>query len=205
VKNTRDHALDRQAEPAVYVPMEQGFDVPQFLAVRTQLSAAGFAPGLRAAVAAVDKDQPVFVVTSMRDLLDDSVAQRRFSMRMLAGFGALALILAALGIYGVVSYAAGRRAREIGLRVALGARPRDVLGLLVGRGMAMTLAGVAIGLIGAAGLTRLLSGLLYEVRPTDPATLAVVSMTLGSVAFVACCLPARQAMKIDPMAALRRE
>jgi putative ABC transport system permease protein len=130
VKNTRDLALDRQAEPAVYVPMEQGFDVPQFLGVRTRVSAAGFAPALRAAVAAVDKDQPVFVVTSMRDLLDDSIAQRRFSMRMLAGFGALALILAALGIYGVVSYSTSRRAQEIGLRVALGARPRDVLRLV---------------------------------------------------------------------------
>jgi putative ABC transport system permease protein len=173
--------------------------------VRTQLSAAGFASALRAAVAAVDKDQPVFVVTSMRDLLDDSIARRRFSMRMLAGFGVLALILAALGIYGVVSYAASRRAQEIGLRVALGARPGDVLRLVVSHGMAMTLAGVVIGLIGAAGLTRLLSGLLYEVNPTDPATLAIVSITLASVAFIACYLPARQALKIDPMAALRKE
>jgi putative ABC transport system permease protein len=141
----------------------------------------------------------------MRDLLDDSIAQRRFSMRMLAGFGALALILAALGIYGVVSYAASRRAQEIGLRVALGARHGDVLQLVIGRGMAMTLAGIALGLLGAAALMRLLSGLLYEVRPTDPATLAVVSITLAAVAFAASAVPAWQAMKIDPMTALRRE
>lgn len=205
VKTTHDQSLDLPAQPAVYIPMEQAFEPPQFLAVRTSLPIAGIGARLRQAVAAVDKDQPVYVINAMQDLVDNSIAPRRFAAVILALFGALALLLAAAGIYGVASYSVSRRTQEIGLRMALGAQRGDVLRLIVGQGIRLTAIGIALGLAGALAATRALSSLLYGVGATDPATFVSVPLVLAAVGLAACYIPARRAAKVDPIAALRRE
>jgi putative ABC transport system permease protein len=185
--------------------MEQAFEPTQFVAVRTSLPMAEIGARLRQVVASVDKDQPVLVVNAMQELLDNSVAPRRFVARMLALFGALALVLAAAGIYGVASYSVSRRTQEIGLRVALGAQRGDVLRLIVGQGVRLTIIGIALGLAGALALTRTLASLLYGVGATDPITFASVPLVLAIVGLAACYIPARRAAKVDPMTALRCE
>jgi putative ABC transport system permease protein len=156
-------------------------------------------------VAAVDKDQPVFVVNAMQELLDNSIAPRRFAAVILALFGALALVLAAAGIYGVASYSVSRRTQEIGLRVALGAQRGDVLRLIVGQGMRLIVIGIVLGLAGAGAATRALASLLYGVGATDPATFLGVPLALAAVGLAACYIPARRAAKVDPAAVLRCE
>jgi putative ABC transport system permease protein len=205
VQTTHDQSLDLPAQPAVYIPMEQAFEPTQFLALRTSLPMAEIGARLRQAVASIDKDQPVLVVNAMQELLDNSVAPRRFAALMLALFGALALVLAAAGIYGVASYSVSRRTQEIGLRVALGAQRRDVLRLIVGQGVRLTVIGIALGLAGALALTRMLASLLYGVGATDPITFASVPLVLTGVCLAACYIPARRAAKVDPMTALRCE
>jgi putative ABC transport system permease protein len=205
VQTTHDQSLDLPAQPAVYIPMEQAFEPTQFLVLRTSLPMAEIGARLRQAVASIDKDQPVLVVNAMQELLDNSVAPRRFAALMLALFGALALVLAAAGIYGVASYSVSRRTQEIGLRVALGAQRRDVLRLIVGQGVRLTVIGIALGLAGALALTRMLASLLYGVGATDPITFASVPLVLTGVCLAACYIPARRAAKVDPMTALRCE
>jgi ABC-type antimicrobial peptide transport system permease subunit len=141
----------------------------------------------------------------MDELLDRSVGQQRFAVFLMQLFAGLALVLAAVGLYGVISYAVTQRTREIGIRVALGAQPRDVLRMIVGQGMLLTLAGVALGLAGAFALTRLMSSMLYGVSTTDPAIYAGVAALLALVALIACYVPARRATKVDPLAGLRYE
>jgi putative ABC transport system permease protein len=141
----------------------------------------------------------------MDERLAASVAPRRFNLLLLASFALLAMLLASVGIYGVVSYAAVQRTHEVGVRMALGAQRRDVLKLILAQGMVLLLIGIGVGLIGAFLLTRFLSALLYGVRPTDSATFAAVSLLLAAVAIVACYIPARRATRVDPMVALRYE
>jgi putative ABC transport system permease protein len=206
VKATRDGALDMEPGPAVYVPMEQDAPfMPQFLAVRTAADAAAFAGPLRAAVARVDPRQPVFLVTSMRDLQNNSSSERRFSVVTMGAFGVLALVLAAVGIYGVVSYSVARRTQEIGIRMALGARTGDVARMVLGYGLRTTVAGVGLGMAAAFVLTRAMASLLYGVTATDPAVFTAVPALLAAVELAACYLPARRASRVDPMEALRSE
>jgi putative ABC transport system permease protein len=206
VKSTRDYNLDRPALPAIYVPMEQGFAPPMFVVARLAPgAAAGFANRFERTVQGIDPEQAVYLVTSMQSLLDNTTAQRRFSVVMLTLFGALALVLAAAGVYGLVSYSVARRTQEIGVRVALGASRGDIMRLVLRQGLFVTLAGAAAGIAAAFVLTRGLSTLLYEVRPKDPAIFIGVPFLLVVVELAACYIPARRALKVDPVSALRCE
>jgi putative ABC transport system permease protein len=198
--------LDAEAKEEIYTSYDQTpFWASMTLVARTTGDPMSVAGAAQNEVRAVDKDQPVTRVRTMEAVVAGSVAQPRFRTLLLGSFAVIALLLAAVGIYGVISYAVMQRTQEIGIRIALGAQPRDVLRLVVRQGMAPALAGLGVGLIGAFALTRLLKDLLFIVRPTDPATFALVPLLLASVALLACYLPARRATKVDPMVALRRE
>jgi putative ABC transport system permease protein len=173
--------------------------------LRTETSAASISQELRKQVQGVDPDLPVFGERTMEDLVSDSLAERRFAMQIVGLFGVLALLLAGIGIYGVMAYSVAQRTREIGIRLALGASTSAILRWVLKQGMVLILAGVAAGLAGAFALTRLLRGLLYEVAPTDPVTYAGLAVLLALVALAACYIPARRATRVDPMVALRYE
>ncbi len=166
----------------------------------TQMIAAA-----RQEVQALDPHQPIYNLRTMEQVRADSIAPERLNLTLLGLFAALALVLAAVGIYGVMSYAVTQHTREIGIRMALGAQRRDVIKLVVGQGMLLALIGVMIGLAAAFGLTRLMSNLLFGVSATDPATFALIALLLMIVALLACYLPAQRATKVDPMVALRYE
>jgi putative ABC transport system permease protein len=205
VKTARPTGLDKKPGPEVYVPIEQAPMPIGVLFVRSPLPKADVARSIRQAVAEVDKNHPVYNVISMDDLLYDSVSTRRFSMLLFGGFSALALMIAMMGVYGVVSYAVAERTPEIGVRIALGAQGRDVLRMILAQGLKPVVIGSAAGLIASLALGRLLSSLLYGVTATDPATFVFVVSLLSLAALLACWLPARRATKVDPMVALRRE
>jgi len=175
------------------------------LAVRTRPEPLSMLSIIRAQVAGPTEDQPVYGVQTMEQMISAGLAERRFTMLLLIIFASTALVLAAIGIYGVMSYAVTRRRHELGVRMALGATRGDLLRLVVRQGMALALIGMAAGLAAAVGLTRLMSSLLYGVRPADPLTLLSVSLALGSVALLASFVPARRATQVDPMGALRCE
>ena len=175
------------------------------LAVRTSAAPEKMVTAIREQVYALDPDQPVADVKTMDERLNQSLSQPRFSALLLGLFAVVALLLAAVGIYGVMSYLVTQRTHEIGIRMALGASPQDVLKLIVGHGMGLTLIGVACGLCAALLLTRFLSSLLFNVSSFDPATYAGVSLLLILVALVACYIPARRATRVDPMEALHYE
>jgi putative ABC transport system permease protein len=156
-------------------------------------------------VMALDPEQPIFEVRSMQSLLDESVAQPRFNTLLLTLFASLALVLAAIGIYGVMSYSVTQRTHEIGVRMALGAQQNDVLRMIVINAMWLAVIGVVAGLVGSLIATRLLSGLLFEVNPTDPVTFLVITAILGLIALIAGFIPARRATRVDPIVALRYE
>jgi putative ABC transport system permease protein len=205
VGDVKAFGLEKETHHDIYRAYDQvPFPLIVF-AVRTASDPMALTTAVRNAIWAVDKDQPVFKVLSLNQLAAESITLRRISTLLLGAFAALALILAAVGIYGVISYSVSQRTHEIGIRMALGAQPRDVVKLVVGQGMTLTLIGVAAGLGAAFGLTRMLSSLLYGVRPTDPITFAGVSLMLTAVALVASYIPARRATKVDPMMALRYE
>jgi putative ABC transport system permease protein len=207
VGHVRNEGLEGESRAQYYVPYGSGnATTPNlFVALRTNADPSALAPAVRGAIAGVDRDLPVFRVTTMEKMVADSLTQRRFSMFLFGVFAALALALAVVGLYGVMSYAVAQRTHEIGLRMALGAQGRDVLRMVVGQGMALVGIGLAIGLAGAFGLTRLMSSLLYEVSATDPLTYAGIALLLATVALVAALIPARRATKVDPMVALRYE
>jgi len=162
-------------------------------------------PAMRAQVAGPTQDQPIYATRTLEQIISGSLAERRFAMLVLIIFAATALLLAAVGIYGVMSYAVTRRTHELGIRVAMGASRREIVGLVVQQGMRLAAIGMAAGLVAAIGLTRLMAGLLYGVRPADPATLAAVALLLGGIALMACYIPARRATAVDPVVALRCE
>jgi putative ABC transport system permease protein len=189
----------------VYVPFAQ---VPTQLlgfAIRTVGDPLSVAKAVQRAVWEVDKEQPMSFVETMDQLATETTVLQRASMILLGVFAGIALILASIGIYGVISYSASQRTHEIGIRIALGASSGDVLRLVIGEGVRLTVVGVAIGIAGAFGLTRFLASLLYGVSSADPATFVTVPLVLTAVAVAACYIPARRAMRVDPMVALRYE
>ena len=175
------------------------------LVVRTTRHPMDLTRAVRTELDGLDRDQPIENVRTMTHLVSASVAQRRLSTQLLGAFAGVALLLAALGLYGVLAYSVTQRRQEIGIRLALGAKHRDVLGLVLGQGVKLAGLGVALGLAGALALTRVLERLLYEVKPFDPLTFAGVSLLLFGTALLACWLPARRAARVDPMEALRCE
>jgi putative ABC transport system permease protein len=177
--------------------------------IKLMVRAAGDPLNLTAAVRqqvwAINANIPVVDVMTMEQRLAETLAPRRFQMLLFGAFAVVALVLAAVGVYGVISHSVSRRTHEIGVRMALGARPRNVLLMVIRQGMSLALVGVAIGLVAAFALTRVMAGLLFNVKTDDPATFAGVSLLLAAVAFLATFLPARRATKVDPMVALRQE
>ncbi len=205
VKDVRHISLDSEPKPEMYFPFPQ---VPIFfltIVLRTTGDPLSLAAAARGEVLAVKSDQPISNIHTMEELLANSVAQRRFNMLLLGVFATIALLLSAVGIYGVMSYSVVQRSHEIGVRMALGARRSDVLALVVKQGMALVLAGLGIGLGVAFALTRIMVSLLYGVSATDPLTFSIIALLLGAVAMLACYVPARRATKVDPMVALRYE
>ena len=177
----------------------------QTMMLRTGPEPLSMVPAVRAQVAGPTQDQPIYAVSTMEQTISGSLAERRFTMLVLIIFASTALLLAAMGIYGVMSYAVTRRTRELGIRAALGASRQEIVGIVLRQGMRLTAIGIAGGLAAAAALTRLMAGLLYGVRPADPATLAAVALLLGGIAMAACYIPARRATAVDPVSALRCE
>ena len=208
-RDVRQMGPQKEAPLAIYVPYSQAprdfFLSFMTVVARTDSDPLSMANTLRRAVQTVDPDMPLFDVASMEQLVYKSVASPRFNALLLACFAALALTLAVVGIYGVMSYSVAQRTHEIGIRMALGAQQEDVLKLVVSQGLRLTLIGEVAGILGALGLTRFLSSLLYSVKPSDPLTFVVVSLGLAGVALLASYVPARRATKVDPMAALRYE
>ncbi|MGA9770725.1 MAG: ABC transporter permease [Blastocatellia bacterium] len=201
-KDVKHTTLEQETRPQLYFPYQQKLWGRLTIVARSQSDVSA---AMRNAVWEVDKDQPITSFKMMDEYLADSVSQKRFNAILLAAFAVVAMLLASVGIYGVMSYTVTQRTHEIGIRIALGAKQRDVFKLVVGQGLKLTLAGVGLGLSAAFALTRLMESLLYNVSATDPATFIVISIILAGVALGACFMPARRATKVDPMVALRYE
>ena len=189
----------------MYVPIVQAAHNGMNLVVRTRGNPMAYVDAIKRQVYAVDGDQPLAWLTTMDRLLYRSVSQRRFNMLLLGSLAALGLVLAATGIYSIISYSVSQRTREIGIRMAIGAKESDVLRMMVLHGMRLAAIGLALGLLGALALTHVLKSLLFGVGATDPTTFALVSALLMVVAFAASYIPARAATRVDPIAALRHE
>jgi putative ABC transport system permease protein len=201
---TKTGSLTGEGGAQIYVPNAQARENFMGLVIRTAGDPAAFAATLRHEVQALDKDQPIYNVRTMDDVVANSLGTRRISMQLFTVFACAALLLAALGIYGVMAYSVAQRTQEIGIRMALGAQKSDVLRLVVRQGMILAAIGVVAGLVGAFGLTRVMASLLFSVRPDDPTTFVAISLLLIAVAFLACYLPARRAAKLNPVIALAR-
>jgi predicted permease len=205
VADMRRTGFDRPVRPETFLPQFQNPANALTIVARTSGDPASLAGALRDEVWAIDKDQSVFDIKTMRQTLSEMLSQRRFNTLLFGIFAAVALILAAVGIYGVMSYAVAERTHEIGLRMALGAQTSDVLNLIVRQGMRLAIIGLAAGLAASFALTRVMSTLLYGVSATDPLTFILIPVVLAGVALAACFVPARRAMRVDPMVALRYE
>jgi len=203
VENIKDSSLDRESPAEMYAPYG-GWNMMN-LVLRSRLDPSALVAAVRAQVERLDRGVPVYDVRHMNDVVSGSMARQRFELFLLALFAAIALSLAVVGIYGLLSFAVSRRTHEIGLRMALGANPRGVLALILGQGMKLIGAGAVLGIGASFGLTRLMSGLLFETEPADPLTLAAMAALLAAAGGMACWIPARRAMSIDPMTALAAE
>jgi putative ABC transport system permease protein len=208
VADVRERGLEAELKPGVYLPVVQvpnGWNIPKQLAIRTSIEPTTIAQSARAAIWAVDRDQPISDLRTMDDIVDLEVADHKQQTTLLGSFALLALVLASLGIYGVLSYAVTQRTREIGVRMALGAGSGDVTRMVVRQGLGLAALGMAIGAVAALALTRSMTKLLVGVQPADPGIYAVVVLVLMTVALAACYLPAARAARVDPMVALRDE
>jgi putative ABC transport system permease protein len=205
VGNVKQEGITTEVAPEIFVPFSQMPMNGMTLFIRSHGNAGDLARALRSEVLAIDKNQPVFDVKTLDQRVVETIAVSRSLMLLFSGFALLAMVLACVGIYGIVSYSVSQRTREIGIRMALGARAVDVLRLVLRNGMTLVAAGVAIGVAGALALTRFLTTMLFGVTPTDSSTFVVVSLVLAIVAFIACLVPARRATKVDPLIALRYE
>lgn len=205
VGDIKNQGLETEPYAQMYAPYTQYPQQSLALVVRTASDPVGFASTIRSQVWEIDRDLPLYKIRTMEQILSASIARPRFNMFLIVIFAAVALVLASVGIYGVISYSVTQRTHEIGVRMALGAQRGDVLRLIVGQGMALALAGVSVGLLASFALTRVMSSLLYGVSATDPITFAAISILLTGVALLACFIPAHRATKVDPMIALRYE
>jgi putative ABC transport system permease protein len=205
VADIRQSGLEEEAAPHVYASYKQVNGARTGLLLRTTVQPESLTGSVRAQIRGVDAELPIYNVNTMSDLLEASSAPRRLNLTLMAGFAGLALLLASVGIYGVIANLVTQRTGEIGVRIALGARPRDVLAIVIGQAMKLALLGVLLGIAGSLTLTRALTSLLFEVSTTDPAIFVVVALLLAMVSLVACWIPARRAMRVDPMIALRYE
>ncbi len=205
VTDQRQDGPEKAPRPEFFVPYSQSPTGSLIFVARTKDDPQVLVQALKATIWESNNSQPFYAVTTMDKLMSDSLKARRFNLALLGAFAVLALALAVVGIYGVMSFSTGQRIREIGLRMALGAQTKDIMKLIVGQGLRLTLIGVGAGLLLALGLTRLLSSLLHEVGPTDPVTYVLIALLLTSVALLACYIPARRATKVDPLVALRYE
>lgn len=205
VGDMRRTGFDRPVRPETFLPQSQNPDNALTIVARTSTDPASFAGMLRDQVWSIDRDQSVYDIKTMDQTLSQMLSQRRFNMLLLGVFASVALLLAALGIYGVISYSVSQRTHEIGIRMAMGAQSRDVLALVVRHGLVLTGTGIGAGLIASFGLTRLMATLLYGVSATDPVTFIAIPLVLAGVALGACFVPARRASRVDPIEALRYE
>jgi len=205
VADSAQSSLDAQVKPEAYFALAQMATRYRRmnLAVHTSVDPRSLAGAIQAEIREVDRDQPAYQIQTIEELIGESVGERRFAMLILILFAVLALTLAGLGIYGVMSYMVSQRTHEIGVRLALGADRRHVLRLILGQGTTLAVIGVAIGLAACFGLTRLMTSLLFGVSATDSATLVLIAVLLTGISAMACYIPARRAMRVDPMIALR--
>ena len=202
--DVREAGLASAAGLEFYVPCVVHPPQVGYLAVRTDGDPLRFAAAVRGQVLAMDRDQSVAEIKLMEEVLDATVVQRRLTMLLLAAFAGVALLLALIGIYGVIAYQVAQRTQEVGIRRALGARNGDILRLVLGQGLMLTSIGVVVGMMGAFALSRMVEGLLFQVKATDPATFAAIAALFLTVALVASFIPAQRAARIDPITALRQ-
>jgi len=205
VGDTKMYGLANPSRLEVYSPMQQNVESEMDLLVKSQLDPSALTSEIRGVVAGVDKDQSIYAIATMNKVISDGVSAPRLTLVLLGLFSALALILAAIGSYGVISYSVAQRTHEIGVRMTLGAQRTDILRIILYQGGRIAFAGIVIGMVAAFALTRLMSGLLFSVSAGDPATFAAAAVLLVLVAIVACYIPARRAIRVDPMIALRHE
>jgi putative ABC transport system permease protein len=205
VRDVKADSLSSQRTTAIYRPFAQAPLPAMTVVARTSADPGMFAALLRATVAELDPNVPVSDVAAMDDIITSSMARPRFAMSLLSAFAAIALLLGAIGIYGVIAYSVSQRTREIGIRMALGATPARAMWLVLRRGAILTAAGLLLGTAAGLGTSRLLTGLLYGVSATDPMTFGAVAMLAGLVATLAAYVPARRATRVDPSVALRAE
>jgi putative ABC transport system permease protein len=205
VGDVRQYGLEHAATPQSYAPQAQDVSFGYSLFIRSTRDPGSFEPEVRAIFRGVDKTQPVQGLMPLEAYLKASLAERRFTLALLAGFGALGLLMAAVGAYGVVSYAVSLRTREVGIRMALGAESSDLIAMVMRQGLWLAATGLGLGYAASLALTRLLASLLFEVHPMDPAASLVVAVLLTAVVLAATWLPARRATRVDPLVALRYE
>jgi putative ABC transport system permease protein len=205
IADVKQSGLGDEAAPEVYAPLAQSPFGTMFFVVRTVNDPRSIVESARRQVASLDKNAPIYHVETLDQYFAQSMEAPRFITLLLGGFAGLALVLACLGIYGVISYTVAQRTREIGIRMAVGAQKGEVLWMVIREGLRPALAGIAIGIVCALRLTRLLSSLLFGIKPADPVTFAAVALMLTGVAILACYIPARRATRVDPMVALRYE